>query len=314
MKRITALFLTVVMLLSAAAALADGPADPTLLDRSDMLGYPTHYLLYDRDYYEAECDQPGTVVQMKYTSSVYGEKTYKRTINVYLPYGYDENGTERYPVIYFFHGRGCNQDTLLMNPQTKNAFDNMIKDGIIRPFIMVTPTYYYDVRKLLMDLDLFAVEMRTEMMPLVEGTYRTYAETPDEAGFIASRNMRAISGYSLGSMNTWYLIDLMADVSSTFLPFAAPAMELKKLEAFLDSDSPYAHDLFIYYCMGGEEDTATGEMCMDMARKLPEDDHFSIGLDRQTNNIFVCLSDNIHQDLTSRYYYYNAFADGILFR
>lgn len=311
MKKLVALLLALTMMAASAAALADGAADPELIDRSEILGYPTHYLLYDCDYYEAECDQPGTIVQMKYVSEVYGERTYKRTLNVYLPYGYDENGTERYPIIYFFHGRGGDPSTLLGNPQTKNAFDNMIKDGIVRPFIMVTPTYYYDVRKHLMDVDLFAVELRTEIMPLVESTYRTYAETADDAGFIASRDMRAISGYSMGSMNTWYLIDQMADYSSSFLPFAAPAMELEKLEAFMDSDSPYAHDFYIYYGMGGVEDTTTYDMCLELALKLPEDEHFSIGLDRSVNNIFVCLSNNVHKDLTSRYFFYNAFVDGL---
>lgn len=310
MKKLFSALLVLAMVLSAAASACADWKEPTLYDGSEILGYPTHYYLYDRDYYEAEDSQPGTVIQMKYVSSVYGEKTYKRTINVYLPYGYDENGTERYPIIYFLHGRGCDQNTLLGNPQTKNAIDHLISTGVAKPFILVTPTYYYDVRRNLMDIDLFAQEMRTEMMPLVEGTYRTYAETPDLAGFEASREMRAISGFSQGSMNTWYLIDLMADCARNFLTFAGPALELPKLHAFMESDSPYADDFYIYFCSGGEEDT-TYEMCMELARQLPDDPHFRIGLDRNSDNIFVCLSDNIHQDLTSRYYFYNAFLDGL---
>ena len=62
---------------------------------------------------------------------------------------------------------------------------------------------------------------------------------------------------------------------------------------------------------GGEEDTAFAG-CNALAQTLAADTvHFSYGPDRETNNFFYCLSDNIHQDLTSRYYLFNAFLDGL---
>ena len=185
MKRILSLALLLALLCSALPACAEesGFQAPTVLDAGELAGVPTHYLLYDRAFYEAPCTQPGTVVKMKYSTSVYGEKTYKKTMYVYLPYGYDENSTERYPIIYFFHGRGCDPTTLLCNPETKNAFDHMIATGVVRPFILAAPTYYYDARHLLYDWELFPREMREEIMPLAESTYRTYAETADEEGF-----------------------------------------------------------------------------------------------------------------------------------
>ncbi len=309
MKRIVSLVLTLVVLLFAATAIAQEYAEPTLYNASDVLGLDTIYRLYDHSYYEETSDQPGTVVGMKFTSEVY-EKSYKRSINVYLPYGYDENGTERYPVIYFFHGRGCDQDTLLFNPQTKNAFDNMIATGIVEPFILVTPTYYYDVRHNLYDIDLFAKELRTEIMPLVEGTYRTYAETADDEGFRASRTMRAISGFSMGSMTTMSLFDKMVDYSYYFLPFSG-AGDWSNVLGVIDGEGPFANDFFIYMACGGEEDGAY-EGCVDLVKTMAADTaHFSYGKDMAENNFYFCLSDNIHQDLTSRYYLYNAFVDGL---
>ncbi len=54
------------------------------------------------------------------------------------------------------------------------------------------------------------------------------------------------------------------------------------------------------------------EGCNTLARTLTADTvHFSYGLDREKNNFFYCLSDNIHQDMTSRYYLYNALLDGL---
>ena len=308
-KKLLALAAVLVLLCGAYPVLADGYNEPVLLDQSAVLGLDTHYYLYDRNFYETPDDHPGTVVKMKYTTNLYGEKTYKKTMNVYLPYGYDENGTERYPVIYFFHGRGCDPSTLIGNEYTKNAFDHMISTGIAKPFILVAPTYYYDARHLLYDWDLFPKEMREEIMPLVEGTYRTFAETPDESGFRTSRDYRAICGFSLGSMTAWSLFDDMLDVSSYFLPFSGPMQDTDTLLAAVEkADVPF----FVYMACGGPEDLAY-ENCNALAHQLAADPHFSYGTDRTQNNFFYCLSDNPHQDLCSRYYLYNAFRD-VLFR
>ena len=309
MKKLSVIGLILMILCCACSASAQetGYKEPTLLDFSDLIGLDTHYSLYDRDYYEAPDDHAGTVVKIKYTTSQYGEKTYKKTMNVYLPYGYDENGEERYPVIYFFHGRGCDPDTLIKNEFTKNAIDHMISTGVAKPFILVAPTYYYDARHLLYDLDLFVKEMREEIMPLVEGTYRTYAETPDEAGFQASRDYRAICGFSMGGMTTWALFPSMLDVSANFLPFSGP---MQDVDAVLDAADQAADSFYIYMACGGAEDLAF-ENCNALAQTLAADPHFSYGTNRSENNFFYCLSDNIHQDLTSRYYLYNAFLDGL---
>ncbi len=309
MRKIMALLTLLCLMCGTFSACAEAaePQPPAVLDASDPAGVPTHYLLYDRAYYEAPCDQPGTVVKLKYSTNVYGEKAYKKTMYVYLPYGYDENGTERYPVIYFFHGRGCDPTTLLFNPETKNALDHMISTGAAAPFILAAPTYYYDARHQLYDWELFPREMREEIMPLVEGTYRTYAQTADETGFRASRDQRAICGFSMGSMTTWALFPHMLDVCAEYLPFSGPMQDTQAvIDAADKTDAPF----YIYMACGGAEDLAF-ENCNELARALAADPRFSYGTDRAENNFFYCLSDNIHQDLTSRYYLYNAFLDGL---
>lgn len=307
MKRILSLLLLATFLCSIAFAEAPDYQPAIQYDASSIIGLDTHYRVYDRELFEIPDSQPGTLVKTRYTSNVY-DKPVKKNVNVYLPYGYDENGTERYPVIYFFHGRGCNVDTLLGNPETKNALDHMISSGLVRPFILVAATYYYDMRKNLTDLDKFAIELRTEIMPLVEGMYRTYAETTDEAGLQASRDYRAISGFSMGSMTTWSLFDKTLDISANFLPFSGGTGDVEAIQTAIDNTDL---DFFIYMACGGEEDTAF-EGCNTLAKTLAADpEHFSYGPDMKTNNFFYCLSDNIHQDLTSRYYLYNAFLDGL---
>ena len=316
MKKILSFTLLLALLCGACGAYAEetGYQAPTLLDASDLAGVPTHYLLYDREFYEAPCDQPGTVVKIKYKNDLY-DKPYANYINVYLPYGYDETGTERYPIIYFLHGNGGDSTTLLGNQATVNAFDHMISTGVVRPFILVAPSYYYDQRKKLSDMDIFVKELREELMPMIEGKYRTYAETPDESGFQASRDYRAFCGFSRGSGNTWFLFDKMLDVSRYFLPFSGAFMNMNgdgvSLDILRNAINQAHADYFIYMACGGTEDTAF-EGCRSLAQEMIQDEaYFSYGSDFTQNHFFYCQSDNIHQDLTSRYYLYNAFLDGL---
>ena len=318
MKKAWVLILTLVLLNALCAlSLAEAPNEPSVLT-SDVIGVETVYRLYDRDFFEADNEQAGTVVRLEYTSNLYGDPL-KRWANVYLPYGYDENGSERYPVIYILHGYESNQSFLIDytgpfgTKGTENAFDHMISTGVTGPFILVTPTYYYNPRQRLVDFDLFAREMREELMPAVEGTYRTYAETPDEAGFIASRDYRAIGGFSRGGFTTWFLFDKMLDYSYYFLPFSGASQDMSNVYAAIDGDSEFAHDFFIYMASGGPEDTAY-EGCVELAKTMLADtDHFSFGTDKAVNNFYYTPSDNIHQGMTVRYYLYNAFCD-VLFK
>lgn len=310
MKKLITLLLTLVLLLPVLGA----SAETVVQVNTELPGHETEYRIYDRDIYEQPCEHPGQVVKVKYNTAVY-DKEYKRYVNVYLPYGYEENGTERYPILYFFHGNGCDQTTLIGNPYTVNAFDHMIESGEMPACIIVAPTYFYDVRKNLVDEEKFVQELRQEIMPLVESTYRTYAETADEAGFAASRNMRAICGFSRGSFMTWYLLGSMHDYARTFLPFAGAFVAVEGTEVNMMDNYDQAvaaenGDLFIYMASGGPEDLAY-EGCVELAKTFLQKDGISFGTDFAKNNFFYLASDNPHQDLCTRYYLYNAFLDGL---
>ncbi len=303
MKRIISILLLAALLISAACA------ETVVQVNTELEGHETQYRIYDQALYEAPCEHAGQVVKIKYTSHVYGEKDYKRYVNVYLPYGYDEKGTDRYPIIYFFHGNGGDQTTLFGNPATMNAFDHMIENGEMPACILVAPTYIYDVRKNASDNDGFLREMREEIMPLVESTYRTYAETADEAGFTASRSMRAICGFSRGSGMTWSLMTGMVDYARTFLPFAGAFGNCDEtMQNLLNSE--YGKDVFVYMACGGPEDTAY-EGCVAAAKSILETENVSFGSNFAENNFFFLASDNPHKDMCSRYYLYNAFLDGL---
>lgn len=63
--------------------------------------------------------------------------------------------------------------------------------------------------------------------------------------------------------------------------------------------------------MGGVEDTTPYDVFLDFEQKQANNKHFSIGLNRSVNNVFMCASDNIHEDKMSRFFFYNEFVDGL---
>ena len=306
MKKLIALAVAALLLLTlCCAALAEGreaPADKTFI--SDEINATSIYRKYEQNFYDAESTQPGTVVRVDYTTDVYGDPI-DTWANVYLPYGYDEN--TQYNIIYFMHGTNETQESFIGEARCKNAIDNMIEVGISEPVIMVFPTYYYDYPTRSTDHKTFVTEVRKDLMPAVESAYSTYAETADEAGFIASREHRAFSGYSQGGSVTWTLLSGMIDYAKYFLPFSGSFGDCyNTLKTALDNYSEYADSFFLYMACGSKRDLAY-ENSVPLTNKILEDKAFSFGIDPTSNNFYSFTGQEVHQTMMARFYFYNAF-------
>ena len=288
----------------------EAPADKKQLTTQDVNGYETSFRQYDGKFFDAPSQEPGTVTELSYTTEVYGE-CIENYVKIYLPYGYEPNGTERYDILYFYHGTNETQDSLIGDDRAKNALDNMIETGIAPPFIMVFPTYYYDYANRAFDLELFQLEMRQDIMPAVESAYRTYAETADEAGFITSRDHRGFAGYSNGCRMCWYSFCRLLDTGRWFLPMSN-SIGVPAIINSIEDQSEYRGQYFVFPCCGGPRDdlsVATTNLVNELI-KWP--DCFSYGLDREAgNNLFLYKSNGLHQTLTARFFLYNAFQDGL---
>ena len=157
-------------------------------------------------------------------------------------------------------------------------------------------------------------------MPLVESTYRTYAETTDDAGFIASRDHRAFCGYSRGSYACWHQFFNNLDRAKWFMPFSAaisgpaemtlecgPEEEIQMLKDALAAQADYKDDFFIYIACGGKRDMMY-DLVNDLVKAMLADtEDFSYGTHVGENNFYYSLSNEIHQTLMTRFYLYNAF-------
>jgi S-formylglutathione hydrolase FrmB len=111
---------------------------------------------------------------------------------VYLPAGYDAGATQspprRYPVLYFLHGLGDNEQTLF-NGGGWSLFDDLRKQHKMGDFLIVTPegrrSFYINSADGSVRYSDFFLQ---ECLPHIEGKYRVL---PGRAG-------RAISGISMG--------------------------------------------------------------------------------------------------------------------
>ena len=221
--------------------------------------------------------QQGTVELLEYDSKDYTSSARPATLKpayVYLPYGYDP--TQKYDIIYLLHGwTGVAQEYFLGrsgNSRTSlvNIFDNLIQRGLTKPFIAVSPTWDKDNQskdwgESTREAAVFSQEYVNDLIPAVETHYSTYLESPTEAGILASRQHRAIGGFSLGSITTWYVFEQAFPYSKWYLPMSGDNWsqgmyggqyypdETAQFLADLVNASPYGNDFYVWYACGTED-------------------------------------------------------------
>lgn len=188
------------------------------------------------DAYVAPADRQGVVTEITYQTRDYtGRSSAIRSNNafIYLPYGYGDNPEQRYNVLYLVHGHYGNASTFFSaeGGLLRNVLDHMTENGDIAPTIVVTPTYNYgEPTANYVDADIYCralpEELRNDLVPLVESRYHTYAGSTDAAGIASSRSHRAIGGFSMGGVTTWYALDETLDLFRYFIPMSGDCWSL----------------------------------------------------------------------------------------
>lgn len=222
---------------------------------------------------------------------------------VILPPGYDTDKTRRYPILYFFHGLGDNEQTFIHSGGF-NLVEDLWERGQIGEFIIATPnagaTFYVNSHDGKTRYEDFLLQ---EFLPGIEARYRT---RPGRAN-------RGVSGVSMGGYGALHLAfhhpELFSAVSSHSaaiidkLPaFTAPTagggMRSRVLggtfgsppdPAFWDRNSPLTlarnanlAGLKIYLDCGDQDDFGfeTGATALDKilsARHIPHETHIYPG-------------------------------------
>ena len=266
MKKIVSILIALSIVLSLCLASASA-ADDVVLPEYTTAEYSVEFktTLDAIDDLKVPCSEQGSIVELSYTTPAYAvnemlgkNETMEKTLQVYLPYGYDE--AKQYNVLYLLHGTGGKDTYWFFDAEpgtTVNVLDNMIQQGLCDPLIVVTPNYISEIKgkefrikddlvavyaeehedsylKVRNDLwtEYFRYELRNDIIPLVESQFSTYAEKDvSEAGLIASREHRALAGLSRGSMATMrsgMLANL--DIISCFGNYSGIWLDFEKLE------------------------------------------------------------------------------------
>ena len=150
--------------------------------------------------YTSVCTNPGKVMKLSY-----GEKF----VLLYTPVKPAEH------ILYLIHGGGGDQYSFF-RPAFLNMVDHMIELGELEPLFIVSPCFYdpdekdktpgssgVAVRK-------FCKELREQIIPLAEGYI----------GRSFVRRERAISGFSMGGVTTWYAFLQALDLFYWYVPLS----------------------------------------------------------------------------------------------
>jgi len=148
---------------------------------------------------------------------------------ILLPPSYDNDRTRRYPVLYFLHGLGQNEQAMI-DSGGFNLTQDLWEQMQIGEFLIVAPdgdrSFFINSRDGKRPYEDFLVQ---EMMPFVDAHYRTKE----------GRRSRGIAGVSMGGYGALHLAlrhpDLFGSVSAN-----SAALIANPPEGRLDSDSATA--------------------------------------------------------------------------
>ena len=169
-------------------------ADPNCFDAQTGFMAPRSLLIVSDDsptYFDAQDVPHGTLHRHHYASQTLDDV---RDVYVYTPPGYETDPDATYPVLYLLHGAGDNAGSWSSMGKAHLMMDNLLAEGKAKPMIIAMPfghTYPHDAppeARWQNNTPRFEQDLFTDVIPLVESTYRIQAD----------REHRAIAGLSMG--------------------------------------------------------------------------------------------------------------------
>lgn len=298
----------------------------------ELIGFATEFEEHLGMHSETPPKKMGRFEKVEYTTDVYEDGvTYPKYCIVYLPYCYDEaDKSRKYNVLYYQHGNTCEPEIFSL-PENRKFFDNLFASGEIDPCIIVSTTYYFDIEKDREERKRsgmvpagdggwpnskgnFHREVVEDIIPAVEMRYHTYLTDPTPEGIRATRDHRAFSGYSRGSVATWKVFHYDFEYFRWYAPMSCHTTADHRIREPITDEEVLAYlkqpieehpDLpfFIYASNGYPRDI---QMMTEQMNYITKADGFSFGRDPAVNNIYFAVSDFYHSDILVPYYYYNS--------
>lgn len=219
------------------------------------------------DYYSLKEVPHGDIRIKKYYSAV--TRSW-RQFYIYTPPGYDENVSERYPVLYILHGGGEDERGWATQGKTDIILDNLIAENKAKPMLVVMPDGNMGTGGLAgfneNVLRAFENELKQSVIPFVEKNYRTETNAKN----------RALAGLSMGGLQTLYagikntnMFSYLGVFSSGWFgnrpELSNPQYDFMKANAAVINSNLKS----LWVAMGGKEDIAYNN-CKIMLSKFDE--------------------------------------------
>lgn len=228
----------------------------------------------DASFFEP-CAEPGTLLRdVAYTTQDYiwkEEGARDKLMQVYLPYGYDENG--RYDVLFLIHTRQLNerfwleQEHSYRRPDgsvgvgsTVTLLDNMIARGLCRPLIVVSLNGYLDEGMAYLHISdqvypQFREEFRRDILPFVASRFATWAEDGSPEALRAARRHVGLFGASFGAYEiVLSVLEPNLDLASRFALTGGGAVTREMLEPQWSMYGTRGEPIDLLYFAEGEYD------------------------------------------------------------
>jgi len=216
-------------------------------------------------YYEIRDVPHGDIRIRRYFSTITNSW---RQFYIYTPPGYDQNHSEKYPVLYIQHGGGEDERGWATQGKTDLILDNLIAEKKAVPMIVVMAdgnipraSFGEDVLKLI------EAELKQCVIPFVETTYRVKTE----------KEFRALAGLSMGGLQTLYTginntntFSYLGVFSSGWIVPRQNELAAKQYD-FMKTNSDLINSNLkeFWISMGGKEDIAW-QNCQTMIAKFDD--------------------------------------------
>jgi enterochelin esterase-like enzyme len=215
-------------------------------------------------YYEIRKVPHGDIRIKHYYSNVTNSW---RDFYIYAPPGYDQNTSEKYPVLYIMHGGGEDERGWATQGRTDLIIDNLISEKKAVPMIVVMVDGNLPVNAFGEEgLIVFEKELKQSIIPFVENNYRVKTES----------KYRALAGLSMGGIQTLYAGVKNTDMFSYLGVFSsgwfAERKELSNPQyEFMKNNTEKINNNLkqFWISQGGKEDIAW-KNCQTMLSKFDE--------------------------------------------
>ena len=212
------------------------------------------------------------------------------------------------------HGGWGNETSTLGTPGQpsvfKNILDNAIENGRMHPLIIICPTYNNtsseDSGNFSLALELnrnYHNELLNDLIPAVESTYSTFAQSSSPESLKASHDHRGFGGFSMGSVAAWRTFQYCLDYFRYFLPMSC-GTSLDEDNIFAAAGNHDKDDFFVWVITG----TADFAYSYDNNRvnKMRNSPYFIEANNKQDGNFAYSVKDGYaHDGRASTEYTYN---------